>query len=353
MLHALLFLTASLPTSSFSAVISTEHLLNQKTLRICIATEYEQVEETTITDFTFANPDQFYTALEKNEATRLDKINWIRETIKNSAFEKSTGRGFEGWNLCSEAGEYQKSDIVLVVQKDFPTAELEIEGEASLGTTGSKKYSKLGITLTWTNLEAANTQSFDDYFGAVDRTRIRKTVDHYFKSPTDWSPALQAWEDSFDCPSHLFTTWIQESILHEFGHLVGLFHEQAKPQNRDRAQYFMPSLWKSMDTSISEPHKSYGSGFDPASVMMYGRSLGHGLFAITQRICEMTELRARLKSGLEKQCDAITSVDINGDLSENDQLVLSKAYQTGFTPIKNEYKNTYLSLLKTLKGIEK
>lgn len=190
---------------------------NKKEISVCLG-NYEDLRQTRFNDLDYIEPDEILTSSSKDFVL-------IKETIIKEYDQNEVGVKFVGWKKCSG-----NSDVVFVLAN---SQNLPYAGRAPIG-----QYSRV--------------VEYKNEFGFVLDNNQGKTY------------VLINIDSLENYPSDVRITDIKSIAIHEFGHLLGLRHEHARPESLKDPLYPLPDC----EETVGKTAKKSGS-YDPYSIMNY------------------------------------------------------------------------------------
>jgi hypothetical protein len=245
---------------------------------------------------------------------KLELAKEAREAVETSSFTSASGITLHGWEPCPETGNSPDTDLVLWLQE----SEDYSAGSSVIGYDPARE-GPVGIRLELAYDFPASFLRATSWISAASLARP-------LRAPPDVAELVARLERSPWSPRALTALARKATVLHEFGHILGLHHEFARDLKRRTA---FPDLtdyiraYPKPDPKIS----TFGTPYDASSIMMYGYEQTAAILALVRSYCYDIASRPNLKPEYEELCPLLSRAELRADYSSWDRYAISRLYQ--------------------------
>jgi hypothetical protein len=243
-------------------------------------------------------------------AERAEYVRMVRETLAGSAFTSSSGIALTGWRECApDVVAKRSSDVVLVVLRTGDVC----KGAATVGPVSANP--------AMVRLDAC--QDFRLYLEGKS-WMVPEDLQRIFRRATEPLPALQARIAASSWNHEALLQFLRRaSVLHEFGHVLGMDHEYVRQPLPRRLPF---AEMQELGEEELDAIQTFKTPYDPASIMMYGTGDLMALLALARTYCGSPEDRALLLPKVAELCPRLLAAELRAEYSSLDQYVLRRHY---------------------------
>jgi hypothetical protein len=237
-----------------------------------------------------------------------------RETVEGSSFLAATGIRFTGWGPCPPITRNAGLLVLVITPSSQPVKghSSHIGLDASAGTRAF--------------LRARMTTDLRAYLGSADSFISKQNFASFYRErlPEAADPLAPIQGSDWDFPA--LTRYANRvTLLHEIGHFAGMIHELSHPDPWSVPIVAMRFLLEPKGPAGAR--LTYGTRFDPSSVMMYGNEDLAAALALVRAHCADPSRLVALVPELHSLCPTLLKAELSADFSRTDQGVLSRYYQ--------------------------